>query len=237
MFSVIVAGASLVAGAIASVAGFGIGSVLTPLLASTLETKVAVAAVSIPHVIATAIRFWILRDRLDRRVLVSFGMTSAIGGLLGAPAHTMAGSRALTIILGALLIFTGVTGLVGMSLRFRGRGAWIAGAISGFLGGLVGNQGGIRTGAMLGFDVSKEAFVATSTAVGLVVDGVRMPVYVWSEGPTLLEIVPLIALMSGGVIAGTLLGRSILGRIPERLFTRLVSALVLMLGVALLVLR
>jgi hypothetical protein len=46
-----------------------------------------------------------------------------------------------------------------------------------------------------------------------VVDGVRMPVYLWSEGTALLEIGPLIAIMSGGVIAGTLLGRPILGRL------------------------
>jgi uncharacterized protein len=98
-------------------------------------------------------------------VLVSFGATSAAGGLLGALAHTLSATRALTIVLAVILIFTGATGLLGTSLRFRGRGAWVAGAISGFLGGLVGNQGGIRTAAMLGFDVSKEAFVATSTAV------------------------------------------------------------------------
>jgi uncharacterized membrane protein YfcA len=236
-FSILVAGTALLAGAIASIAGFGIGSVLTPLLASTLGTKIAVAAVSIPHLVATAIRFWILRDHLDRRVLVSFGTTSAAGGLSGALAHTLSRSGALTIVLGVILIVSGITGLFGTSLRFRGRGAWIAGAVSGFLGGLVGNQGGVRTAAMLGLDVSKEAFVATSTAVGLVVDGVRMPVYLWSEGTALLEIGPLIAVMSGGVIAGTLLGRPILGRIPEALFKRLVSALVLILGVALLVLR
>jgi len=49
------------------------------------------------------------------------------------------------------------------------------------------------------------------TAVGLVVD-VRMPVYVWTEGAALLDVGPLIAIMSGGVIAGTLPGRPILGR-------------------------
>jgi uncharacterized membrane protein YfcA len=47
----------------------------------------------------------------------------------------------------------------------------------------------------------------------------------------------LIAVMTGGVIAGTLLGRPILGRIPEPLFRRLIATLVLILGVALLVLR
>ncbi|HEU4414943.1 MAG TPA: hypothetical protein VFT65_09200 [Candidatus Angelobacter sp.] len=41
--------AAALAGAIASLAGFGIGSVLTPLLALSVGTKQAVVAVSIPH--------------------------------------------------------------------------------------------------------------------------------------------------------------------------------------------
>ena len=44
---------ALVAGAIAAVAGFGIGSLLTPALAIQTGTKVAVAAVAIPHFIGT----------------------------------------------------------------------------------------------------------------------------------------------------------------------------------------
>ena len=37
--------------------------------------------------------------------------------------------------------------------------AWLAGALSGLLGGLVGNQGGIRSAALLGFNLSKANFV------------------------------------------------------------------------------
>lgn len=233
-FEALVAFAAFVAGAIASVAGFGIGSILTPLLATQLGMKVAVAAVSIPHVAATALRFWMLRRDVDRHILISFGITSAIGGLAGAIAHTFFGGRALTITLAVLLLFTGITGLFGIQFRFRGGSAYGAGALSGFLGGLVGNQGGIRTGAMLGFDVSKEAFVATSTAVGLIVDGARMPVYVWSEGSKLRGLVILITIAVAGVLAGTLAGRAILGRIPEPIFKKVVSTLVLLLGVSLL---
>lgn len=44
---------ALVAGAIAAVTGFGIGSLLTPVLALQIDTRLAVAAVSIPHVVGT----------------------------------------------------------------------------------------------------------------------------------------------------------------------------------------
>jgi uncharacterized membrane protein YfcA len=60
---------AVVAGAIAAVAGFGIGSLLTPLLALQTGTKLAVAAIAVPHLAGTALRFWRLRRHVDRRVL------------------------------------------------------------------------------------------------------------------------------------------------------------------------
>ena len=65
----------------AAVLSFGIGSLLTPILALQVDTRLAVAAVSIPHVLGTALRFWLLNGGVDRRVLGSFGLTSAAGGL------------------------------------------------------------------------------------------------------------------------------------------------------------
>src|SRR5215212_10380836 len=99
-FSVLMAVVGFVAGAIASVSGFGIGSLLTPVLAVRVGTKLAVAAVSVPHLTATALRFWLLRKHVDRRLLWSFGLMSAAGGLAGALLHTYADNTALTIVFG-----------------------------------------------------------------------------------------------------------------------------------------
>src|SRR6267378_3737737 len=134
-FELAVGAAAIVAGAIASVAGFGIGSILTPLLAARVGAKLAVAAVSIPHVVGTAVRFWLLRGHVDRRIFLWFGITSAAGGLAGALLHAYASSRALAIVLGCLLLFVGVSELTGFMRRVHfGRGAaWIAGALSGVL--------------------------------------------------------------------------------------------------------
>ena len=163
----LVALVAVAAGSIASVAGFGIGSLLTPLLAWQMGTKLAVAVVSIPHVAGTALRFWRLRQFIDRRVLWSFGVMSAAGGLAGALLHIILASPILTAILGGLLIFAGVMGLAGLAqkMRFSGWTAWVAGAASGLFGGLVGNQGGIRSAALLGFNLPRDAFVATATAI------------------------------------------------------------------------
>lgn len=223
---------SIAAGGIASVAGFGIGSVLTPLLALDLGMRGAVAAVSIPHLAGTALRFWLLRQHVERRVLVTFGVASGIGGLLGALFHSRASNAVLMLLLASLLTFAGLSELFGLVRRIRlGRaGAWMAGVLSGLFGGLVGNQGGIRSAGLLAFDVDKTSFVATATAIALIVDGVRMPVYAITAGRDLIDAWPLILIATSGVLAGTIAGGRLLRRIPERTFRRLVAVLLLALA-------
>jgi uncharacterized membrane protein YfcA len=232
-FLALIAAGSLIAGAIAAVSGFGIGSILTPLLQRHYDMRLAVAAVSVPHVIATAVRLWRLRHDVDAHVLKSFGVTSAAGGLTGAVLQRYAGGPGLTVVFAALLIFVGTAQLTGLSerMRFGRRTGWIAGILSGALGGLVGNQGGIRSAALLGYDLSPAKFVATATAAGLIVDAARMPVYVATEGARLTPLSPIIVVASIGAVIGTIAGARILKRIPAPRFRTLVGALVLTLGV------
>ena len=223
---------AILAGAVAALAGFGIGSLLTPVFAAQIPLKLAVAAVSIPHLLATAIRFVLLRQHVDRKLLWTFGIFSAIGGLAGALAHNWASSPQLTIVFGCALLLASLSELTGAARRIHVRGAfaWIAGAISGILGGMVGNQGGIRSAALLGFQTTRVAFVATATAVALFVDGARMPVYLWLEGDELAKLAVPIAVACAGCVIGTFWGRKLLDRIPERSFRTLIAVLILSLG-------
>jgi uncharacterized protein len=238
MHATLVCLAALVAGAIASVSGFGIGSILTPLLAAFLGTKAAVAVVSIPHFLGTVLRFALIRQHLDRRVLLTFGITSGIGGLIGALLHVWLHSKALGYTLGGLLVFAGITGLTGIAsrMRFGSTTGWIAGALSGIFGGLVGNQGGIRSAALLGFEVRNEAFVATATAIALVVDLFRMPIYAATQWRELRSSWGFMLIGSIGVIAGTLIGQPVLRHISPAAFRTIVSAIIFALGVWMLVL-
>ncbi|HLI86765.1 MAG TPA: sulfite exporter TauE/SafE family protein [Bryobacteraceae bacterium] len=236
LYHLAIAAVALLAGGIASLAGFGIGSLLTPLVAAGFGMKTAVGAVSIPHLIATALRFSRLNRELDRGVLLGFGLMNAMGALAGALIHVYVSSRALTTVLAILLIFAGMAGLSGMAKKFRLRGApaWIAGALSGGFGGLVGNQGGIRSAALLGFELPGLAFVATATAIALAVDAVRMPVYFITGHSAILAAWRAIVAATIGVVIGTLAGERILRRIPETFFRKLVAALLLAIGILLL---
>lgn len=219
-----------VAGAIAAVTGFGIGSLLTPILALQLDSRLAVAAVSIPHVVGTALRFWLLQSAMDRRVLYGFGLTSAAGGLCGAVLQGEASNDSLTAIFGAVLVLAAVSELRGRArpMRFHGSWAWIAGAASGLLGGLVGNQGGIRSAALLGFGLTKQTFVGTATAIALFVDGARVPIYLATQYRQMERIWPRLVIMTVGVVLGTAVGSRALSQIPDQWF-RYVLALVLMI--------
>lgn len=228
--------AALVAGGIASIAGFGIGSVLTPTLSVWVDARLAVAAISIPHLIGTALRFWLLKGGVDRRVLWSFGIASAAGGIAGALLNAVFTSPALLTLLAVLLLFVAAGELTGFSRRlvFRGPAAWIAGALSGALGGLVGNQGGLRSAALLGFRMDRDTFVATATAIGLIVDAARMPVYFVVHAGELRSMATAIAVTIAGVVVGTVAGGRILRRIPEPYFRRVVAIFLAILGIWLL---
>jgi len=233
LFTVFLAVVAVIAAGIASVTGFGIGSLLTPTLAMAAGTKLAVAAISIPHLVGTAQRFWILRAHVHRPILLGFGIASAVGGLGGALVHTWISSRTLSIVFGIVVALAGVSELTGWMRRVRWwrRSAWIAGAASGTLGGMVGNQGGIRTAALLGFDVPKESFIATSTAIGLFVDAARMPVYLTTEWREIARISSLVVAATLGVVIGTAVGTRLLTRVPEQLFRKVVAVLLIVLGV------
>jgi uncharacterized protein len=225
------------AGIVSAVTGFGIGSLLTPLLALRVDLSAAVAAVAVPHVIGTGLRFVLLKGHVNRNVLLSFGITSAAGGLAGALLNGWASNQWLTLLFGALLLFAGASEISGLArrMRFRGAAAWIAGGLSGLLGGLVGNQGGIRSAAMIGFNLPKDAFVATATAVALFVDGARLPVYLITQGDRIADLTRPIAIASLGVVIGTLIGSRVLSRIPEVWFRRILAVVLWLLGIAMIV--
>src|SRR4249920_1999242 len=100
----LIAIAAFFAGAVSAVAGFGIGSILTPLLGLTIGVKLAVAAAAIPHFIGNAIRLWTLRRQVDKQVLKTFGVMSGAGALAGALLHAVVATSWLKLVFAIVLI-------------------------------------------------------------------------------------------------------------------------------------
>jgi hypothetical protein len=226
---------AVLSGATATVAGFGIGSLLTPVLALRVAMPTAVAAIALPHFLATALRFWRLRRDVDWTVLRRFGVLSAAGSLAGALLAGPLGARVLTLVLGGLLVLTGGFAVTGAASLNVARGlVWPLGALSGLFGGLAGNQGGMRAVALLQFRLTPAAFVATATASALLVDLARTPVYLWRGSDALRPLWPLIADAAVGVLLGTLLGERILVGMSQERFRRVVGVVVLVVGLTIL---
>jgi len=227
---------AVLSGATASLVGFGIGSLLTPLLVLKVGTDLAVAAVALPHAVATALRCWRLRREIDWQVLKGFGLLSAVGGLSGAFLYSQLDAGVLQRVLGGLLVLTAAAQLAGLAARWHPRGpaVGVVGFVSGFFGGIAGNQGGLRAAALTAFRLSPLAFVATSTATGLLVDAARTPVYLYTAGTALQSLWLPISVATAGVLIGTMLGERILLGMRRDHFARLVALAVGVLGLWLL---
>lgn len=234
MFDAAVALTGVAAGAVAAVAGFGVGSLLTPLLTSRYDAKLAVAIVAIPHAIATLLRLWRLRHDISWTVLRGFGVASAAGGLVGAIIFTRVAGSALQAILGVLLVAVGSVELLGRSWRIQPRWSVAAGALSGMFGGMVGSQGGVRSAGLLALNLPPRAFVATAAAIALIVDAVRIPFYMAESAAELRSTAREIAIATGGVVVGTFAGTAILLRLSPRLFRRAIGAVLVIMGLWLL---
>lgn len=232
----LIGAAAVLAGAVAAVSGFGIGSMLTPLLMLSFPTAEAVAIVAIPHMVATTIRWLRLRTAVHWPTFREFGIASAAGGLAGAGLQPLLGSMALTGLLAVLLLLAGGSELARRPVPLPATPFWrlAGGTLSGVFGGLVGNQGGIRAAALLGFRLPPSALVATATAAALLVDAARVPIYVTVAGPVIAATAPIGIAAAVGVTVGTFLGVPVLRRIPEPAYRRLVGALLVGLGIALL---
>lgn len=164
-------------------------------------------------------------------------MLSAAGGLVGALLYTRFSNDALTLTLGLLLLSTALATLVDLPSRVRVTRivVGVLGLLSGFFGGLAGNQGGLRAAAMLSLSLSPVRYVATATATAMLVDIVRTPIYVWRAGGVLTTLVLPLSVATAGVLIGTVLGERILLGLSIRQFRYAIAVLIGLLGLWLVV--
>lgn len=236
LFLLAIFAVGVLSGGTAAVVGFGIGSLLTPLLILRLSPELAVAVVALPHLLATAVRYVRHAPAVHRPTFYRFGLWSAGGGLIGALLQAAFSAPALLGVLGALLVATGLASLTG-NFGARRPASPVAlglGLLSGLFGGLAGNQGGLRAAGLLAFDLAPRAFLATSTAVALLVDLARTPVYLLRAGPALWSLALPIAVASAGCLLGTVWGERLLAGLSPDTYRRLVGAGVCAVGLWLL---
>ncbi len=134
-----------------------------------------------------------------------------------------------------LIIFAGIELIPYFrKLQFGPEKLPIGGALSGFFGGLTGNQGALRSAFLIKAGLSKEAFIGTAVAVSTLVDFTRLGVYSTRFFQTgLQENIPLVSIVTLSAIAGAYVGNKLLKKVTLQFLQVTVAILLIVVSIAL----
>lgn len=214
---------AFIAEVIGTMAGFGSSTVFLPIALFFYDFRTALILVAIFHISGNIGRIAFFRHGFDKKMLLRFGLPSVILTLTGALLVQHISQPLLKFILGVfLLIYVAVT-LIKPNLKAKPgiRNSLIGGGLSGFFAGLIGTGGALRGAFLSSFDLDKNVYIATAAAISLAVDITRIPVYL-SNGflpKDMLIFIPFLFLIA---IAGSFIGKKIVGKIPQAVFRKIV---------------
>ena len=226
--------AALLVAAMVLMSGFGLGTLLTPLFALFYDIKIAVLLVAIVHFSNNLFKLGLFFRHLDRAVLKRFGALSVVGALVGSLLQAWLQSQTLKIGLGVLLVILGTVEFLPprVSWRIPKRLDPLGGFLSGLLGGVLGNQGAVRSAYLLNYSLSKEAFVATATIIACLIDVTRIPIYLLNYYGEIAAAWPYLIATILSAFLGTLVGKWLLDIVTLGAFRRVVAGSVVVVGVA-----
>lgn len=248
--------AALIASGLTLFSGFGLGTILTPVFALFFPVQAAVAMTAVVHLANNLFKIGLVGRDADWRVVLRFGLPAALAALLGAGLLALfVGMPALASyeLGGRLHEITPVKAAIGAlivgfallelwpwfaALAFPPRWLPLGGLLSGFFGGLSGNQGALRSAFLIKAGLSKEAYVGTGAACTVLVDGVRLAVYgaaFHAGGWAALDEDKLRLVLTATLSAflGAWLGKKLLKKVTLHFVELTVAALMVLIGAGL----
>jgi uncharacterized membrane protein YfcA len=112
--------------------------------------------------------------------------------------------------------------------------AIVGGGFSGFLAGLIGLGGAIRSMFLIVFNFPKEVYIATSAMIAFVIDLTRIPTYLFTKIVRDTSYYALLPFMVITAYFGVRTGKALLGRISQETFRKVVSIALFLVGIKLL---
>lgn len=196
----VVPAAAFAASLLSFYSGFGLGTLLMPVLAVFFPLPAAIAATAAVHGSNNLFKIALVGAKADRGLVLKFGLPAIAAAFAGAWAlhlftalsgglaweYSLAGRAALVtplkLLLAALMLGFALLDLhpALKGLKFERRWLPLGGLLSGFFGGLSGHQGALRSAFLVKTDVTPEAFVATNAVIGFLVDFARLGVYAYT---------------------------------------------------------
>lgn len=232
--------------------GFGLGTLLMPVVAIFLPVPVAVAVTAAVHLLNNAFKLGLLWRNVHRRTLVAFGIPALLAAVPGALLlDGLAGMAPVAryawlghdheitpvkLAAGALLMLFAAAEMAPFLHRLANHRLGLAcgGLLSGFFGGLSGHQGAFRSAFLIKAGLDAPSFVATNAAIAVLVDASRLVIYGLTFDLALMR--PqgaLILLATVSAFLGVFLGTRLLKKMTVAFLQKLVAAMLYLLGVLL----
>lgn len=228
--------AALAASTLAAVAGFGGAAILLPILVALFGPRDAIPILTIAQLVGNGSRVVINRDAVDRRIVAWFALGGIPAALIGGFLFAAAPLDALTRLIGAFLLVS----VVWRHLRPRPSGALgprtftVIGAVFAFASALVGSIGPLMAPFFLAAGLVKSAYIGTEAAATVVMHVAKLVAYGTAALLTAATVGIGLA-MAPAMIAGSLIGKRIVDRLPERVFVAIIEVVLVVAGLVFLV--
>ena len=213
---------------------------------------VAIALTGVVHFFNNIFKLILVGKKADKQVVLRFGIPAVVAAFAGAwlllqitdlkPLFSYAmGERTFEVfpvkfIISILLIAFALMDLIPYfnKLQFGKEKLPVGGGLSGFFGGLSGNQGGLRTAFLMKAGLSKEAFIATAVVVSTFVDLTRLSIYATRFSRSgLSENITVVICATLAAIIGAFIGNKLLKKVTLKFIQTLVAIMLIILSIAL----
>ena len=191
----VIAVVAALASALTLYSGFGLGTILLLAFALFFPAPVAVAATGVVHLLNNLFKGTLLRKRADWATVLKFGLPAVPAAVAGAWLLALLGDTSRIfewsafgqrfgptgagLIIGILMILFAALELQRWFREFKAplRLMPLGGALTGFFGGLTGQQGAFRSMFLLRSGLPAERFIATGVMIAILIDLSRLTTY------------------------------------------------------------
>ena len=216
---------------ISGVAGFGGGLVALPVLVWVFGIKEAVPIISIAQLFGTASRAWLHHHVIDWKVVRYFAIgsipMSVLGSLIFISMNTEMIVRILGVTMLALVVYTRLP--IGRNFKINVRAFVPIGGTEGFGSAFLGIPGPMASLFYLQYGLISGAYVGTS-ALGLGAIQIPKLIIFSNEGLLTTRVLALGIVLGLIGVFGAYMGKTILKRVPEQVFSRMITAMLLISG-------
>ncbi|MDR7867288.1 MAG: sulfite exporter TauE/SafE family protein [Sporomusaceae bacterium] len=213
--------------------GFGVGTIMMPVMTLFFDVKVAIFLAAIVHFFNNVSRLILYRSEVNWGVIKRFGVVSIIGAFVGSFGQIYLDGAWLKTGVGVFLTSYALLTLIPgkITIKLPRSIDFVGGFLSGLVGGLIGNQGAIRSLYLLGYGLQKQELIVSAALIAVIIDSTRIPVYAYANFQYLQENIVLMATVVAAAILGTVAGSRILPKVSYDLFKKIILVGVLVLGV------